>query len=98
STNLSNVVSSLDAEINDTCFSAGQKQLFSLARALACKNKIVLLDEATSNLDSENFNVLQKILQRNFVSSTVLMIIHNLNFVFQCDKILVLDRGSILSH
>src|SRR5699024_9395874 len=83
SVNLSKIISSLDCEIFDggASFSSGQKLIFSLARAVAAKNKIALLDEPKANLDSNNMELIKNVAENNFSSSTVLMIVHILHCI-----------------
>lgn len=71
--------------------STGQKQLFCMARALLLRPKILVLDEATSNIDIESDVVIQKLLLERFSSSTVLTIAHRLDTIMGGDQILVLQ-------
>ena len=66
--------------------SQGEKQLVCLARALLFKKKIVLMDEATSNIDIETEQKIQALIQDKFKSSTVLVIAHRLKTILHCDK------------
>ena len=74
-------------------FSAGQKQLVCLARAILRKNKIVMIDEATTNVDSETDEIIQAQLKKNFKHSTLLIIAHRLRTVIESDWIIVIDQG-----
>lgn len=91
------VVQDLNVEIDDlnSSYSSGQRQLLCLARALVQKNKIIVLDEATANLDPETDKMLQKTVEQSFEKCTVIIIAHRLNSVMNCDQILVLDAGKI---
>ena len=66
--------------------SQGEKQLLCLARALLFKKKVVLMDEATSNIDLKTEMTIQSLIKKRFVESTVLVIAHRLNTILHCDK------------
>lgn len=74
--------------------SAGQKQLVCLARALIRKNKIVMMDEATANVDPETDRFIQDKIQNMFKDSTVLIVAHRLRTIINADKIIVMDEGA----
>ncbi|WP_284646146.1 ABC transporter transmembrane domain-containing protein [Paenibacillus silviterrae] len=78
--------------------SAGQRQLISFARALAFDPAILILDEATSNIDSETEAIIQKALDVVKKGRTTFVIAHRLSTVKAADLILVLDRGEIIER
>ncbi|KZP34073.1 multidrug resistance-associated ABC transporter, partial [Athelia psychrophila] len=88
---------SLDSTVGDdgSNYSAGEKQLLALCRALVKNSRIIVLDEATSSVDVETDAKLQKTIQAEFASSTLLCIAHRLNTVAYYDRVLVMDRGEV---
>ncbi|CAF4720124.1 unnamed protein product [Rotaria sp. Silwood1] len=77
--------------------SVGQCQLICIARAILKKSKIVLIDEATANVDQKTDDLIQIVLKDKFQDRTVLTIAHRLNTVAKYDRILVLDTGMIVN-
>ncbi len=75
--------------------SVGQKQLIAFARALAFDPRILILDEATSSIDTETEQAIQKALDRLLVGRTSLVIAHRLSTIQKADRILVLHRGRL---
>ncbi|MDE6357808.1 MAG: ABC transporter ATP-binding protein/permease, partial [Eubacteriales bacterium] len=76
--------------------SAGQKQLISFARALLANPKILILDEATSSIDTETEIALQEGLKRLLENRTSFIIAHRLSTIKNCDTILYVDKGQIV--
>jgi subfamily B ATP-binding cassette protein MsbA len=76
--------------------SGGQRQRLAIARALLKDAPILILDEATSHLDTESEMLVQQALQRLMTNRTVIVIAHRLSTVRRADKIVVLDRGGIV--
>jgi len=78
-----------------TKLSGGQRQRLAIARALLKNAPILILDEATSHLDTESERLVQKALQNLMARRTVIVIAHRLSTVRRADKIVVLDQGRI---
>lgn len=77
-------------------FSSGQRQLISFARTLVTNPKILVLDEATANVDTETETLIQKGLKQLRQGRTTLAIAHRLSTIKDADKIIVLDKGRIV--
>jgi len=83
---------------NGIKLSGGQKQRLSIARAILKNSSIILLDEATSSLDSESESVIQKAIENLTKNKTTIIIAHRLSTVMNCDKILVFENGQIIEE
>ena len=82
-------------EENGSNLSLGQRQLISIARAILQKSKIVVIDEATSFIDNETDDKIQRVIMEEFKMSTVITIAHRLNTIMKSERILVLDDGEV---
>ena len=78
--------------------SGGQKQRISIARAMMKDSPVIILDEATANVDPENEKELMEAIDELTREKTGLMIAHRLNTVRNADKIYVVDRGKIVQQ
>jgi ABC-type multidrug transport system fused ATPase/permease subunit len=74
--------------------SIGQRQLICIARSLIRKPKILLMDEATANIDQKTDSIIQRVIKYNLSNTTVITIAHRLVTIIQYDKILILENGS----
>jgi subfamily B ATP-binding cassette protein MsbA len=93
--NLENKYETMIGE-NGVKLSGGEKQRLSIARAFLKKSKIILLDEATSSLDSETEEKIQGALSNLVLNKTTIVIAHRLSTILNSDKIYVVDEGRII--
>ncbi|XP_044751191.1 ATP-binding cassette sub-family C member 4-like [Coccinella septempunctata] len=96
--NLKAFITDLDEDIHDTglTYSVGQRQLLCLARAIVRKTKIIILDEATANMDEETDLFIHNKIEQLFENCTTITVAHRLNSVMRCDRVIVMDRGEII--
>ncbi|KAF0682900.1 Aste57867_25035 [Aphanomyces stellatus] len=94
---LADFVGTLEFEVAEkgSNVSVGQRQLLCIARALLRKSKVVVLDEATANIDLETDRLIQQKITECFDGVTRLIIAHRLDTILDSDRILVLDAGRV---
>jgi len=86
----------LDADASN--FSSGQKQLLTIARAFLASPPILILDEATSNVDTRTEVLIQEAMARLRQGRTSFVIAHRLSTIRNADTIIVMDNGRIVEH
>jgi ABC-type multidrug transport system fused ATPase/permease subunit len=87
----------LNDEVSEggTNYSVGERQLMCIARAAINSTKILILDEATAAIDLPTHNRIQEFLKERFTDTTMIIIAHRLDTVMECNRVLVLDTGSV---
>lgn len=92
-----NLENSYNTEVNErgSRLSVGQRQLISFARALLANPRILILDEATSNIDTHTEKLVQSGIQKLLTGRTSFVIAHRLSTIRNADKIMVIDKGNI---
>ncbi len=90
----------LDEEVRErgNNFSAGQRQLLSFARTIVHRPAVMILDEATANIDTETELLIQNSLEKMMNIGTMLMVAHRLSTIQRADKIIVLSHGRIIEE
>ena len=78
--------------------SVGERQLVCIIRAILRCNKLVILDEATANIDVVTEQAVQRLITEEFKGATVLTIAHRLNTIISSDRVLMLSKGSVLEY
>jgi ATP-binding cassette subfamily C (CFTR/MRP) protein 1 len=100
--NMKSTVTSMPAGLysevgeNGNSFSAGQRQLLCLTRALLRRSKLLILDEPTSSVDIETDTAIQTTVKKVFRHCTTITIAHRISSILDCDRVMVLDSGSIV--
>lgn len=85
----------LESKVTNENLSVGEKQLLCICRAFLKKSKIILIDEATANIDVKNDKLIQEVISTVFKNSTVLTIAHRLSTLQNSDKVMVLSEGKV---
>ncbi|KAI1076073.1 ABC multidrug transporter [Whalleya microplaca] len=86
----------LDGDMEEETLSHGQRQLLCLARAAVRPGQVVVMDEAMSSVDAETEGLMQRVVDEEFRGCTLLSVAHKLHTVLHFDRVVVLDKGSVV--
>ncbi|KAL1869218.1 hypothetical protein Plec18167_007884 [Paecilomyces lecythidis] len=86
----------LDGDLNASNWSMGERQLLALARALTSRSPILILDEATSNVDRETEAIMQEVIETEFANRTVIMVTHRLRYIARFDRVALIKNGELV--
>lgn len=86
----------MEIEADGGNLSQGEKQLICFSRTLINKRKQIIFDEATANIDLKTEEIIQSAVKKEFEDSTMLIIAHRIQTIIHCDRIMVLDHGSVV--
>ncbi|KHN96132.1 ABC transporter [Metarhizium album ARSEF 1941] len=89
-------VGGLESDIGEDMLSHGQRQLYCLARAVVRQSPILVLDEATSNVDADTDKAMQELLRSRFKDQTVISVVHKLQSVLDFDRVILLENGRLV--